>query len=65
MMRLSRSYRSVVLDSGKANKEKRIMRKTAFALVVAVMILSGCATLSNTADQACDSVALSWLCGDA
>jgi uncharacterized protein YceK len=41
------------------------MRKTAFALVVAVMILSGCATLSNTADQACDSVALSWLCGDA
>ena len=41
------------------------MRKTAFALIAAVVILSGCATLSDTTDRACDSVVLNWLCGDA
>ena len=54
-----------MLDSGKTYKEKKIMRKTALALIVAVVILSGCATLSDTTDRACDSVVLNWLCGDA
>ena len=54
-----------MLDSGKTYKEKKIMRKTVFALIAAAFILSGCATLSDTTDRACDSVVLNWLCGDA
>ena len=65
MRSLSGSWRSAVLDSDKTYREKKIMRKTAFALIAAVVILSGCATLSDTADRACDSVVLNWLCGDA
>ena len=65
MRSLPSSWRSAVLDSGKTYKEKKIMRKTAFALIAAVVILSGCATLSDTTDRACDSVVLNWLCGDA
>ena len=65
MRSISGSWRSAVLDSGKTYKEKKIMRKTVFALIAAVFILSGCATLSDTTDRACDSVVLSWLCGDA
>ena len=64
-MNLSGSCGSAVLDSGKTYKEKKIMRKTVFALIAAAFILSGCATLSDTTDRACDSVVLNWLCGDA
>ena len=64
-MSLSGSCRSAVLDSGKTYEEKKTMRKTVFALIATVVILSGCATLSDTTDRACDSVVLNWLCGDA
>lgn len=40
------------------------MRKRLFALMVVALLLSGCATLSDSADRACDSVVLDWLCGD-
>ena len=40
------------------------MKKTMISLIFAAVILSGCATLSDTADNACDSVVLNWLCGD-
>ena len=65
MRSISSSWRSAVLDSGKTYKEKKIMRKPVFALIAAAFILSGCATLSDTTDRACDSVVLNWLCGDA
>ena len=54
-----------MLDFDNTYKEKKIMRKTVFALIATVVILSGCATLSDTTDRACDSVVLNWLCGDA
>ena len=55
---------SGVLNSHQNFKERRIMRKTMISLIFAAVMLSGCATLSDTADSACDSIVLNWLCGD-
>ncbi len=46
------------------DKESRNMKKVIFSLILATTMLSGCATLSDTTDSACNSVVLDWLCGD-
>ena len=63
-LRLSGRYRLSVLNLRALYKENCFMRKTMISLIFAAVMLSGCATLSDTADSACNSVVLNRLCGD-